>query len=108
MDAKHLCVCDTLCCVLQAGQCFCIKVVHIPVNEATRKVNISAMRRAITSRTCMVSYDIHVFSSVMWHATLYCTIALKPVLPYTHVQDDHFLGQKTSTKVARNLQKIIN
>ena len=44
--------------MLQAGHFFCIKVVHIPVDETTRKVKVHAMKRAITSRTCMVSYHI--------------------------------------------------
>jgi len=40
---------------LQAAQYFCIKLIHIPVIESTRKVNVQAMKRAITSRTCVVS-----------------------------------------------------
>lgn len=39
----------------KAGSYFRIKVIHIPVDEVTRKVNVRAMKRAITSRTCMLA-----------------------------------------------------
>ena len=38
----------------KAAGYFRMKITHIPVDEKTRKVNISAMRRAINKNTCML------------------------------------------------------
>jgi sphinganine-1-phosphate aldolase len=38
----------------KAGSYFGIKVIHVSLDESTRKVNVHAMKRAITSRTCML------------------------------------------------------
>jgi len=39
----------------KAASYFCIKIIHIGIDEVTRKVDVAAMKRAITSRTCMLA-----------------------------------------------------
>ena len=39
----------------KAAGYFRMKITHIPVDDSTRQVNISAMKRAINKNTCMVS-----------------------------------------------------
>ena len=38
----------------QAAAFFNMRIIHIPVDEVTRKVNIKKMQRSISRRTCMV------------------------------------------------------
>ena len=35
-----------------------MKITHIPVDEVTRKVDIKAMKRAISRKTCVVSTSV--------------------------------------------------
>lgn len=51
--------------VEQAGSYFNIKVVHIPVVYESRKVDLRAMKRAISSRTCMV-WILPVYLFIDW------------------------------------------
>ena len=39
----------------KAADFFRMKITHIPINETTRQVNVSAMRRAINKNTCMLA-----------------------------------------------------
>lgn len=55
MNTKHK---GSSVCLLQAAAFFHMKITHIPVDEVTRKVDVKAMKRAISSKTCMVSTGI--------------------------------------------------
>jgi len=41
--------------VFQAADYLRMKITHVPIDETTMKVNVAAMKRAITKNTCMVS-----------------------------------------------------
>ena len=86
MNTKHK---GSSVCLLQAAAFFHMKITHIPVDEVTRKVDVKAMKRAISSKTCMVSTGITllflVFPSLSSCTWSFCHQSAIPDLGIMHL-----------------------
>ena len=58
--------------LFQAASYLQMRITHVPVDEETMKVNVAAMKRAITKNTCMVGCTLNTWWVVpLIHGGLY-------------------------------------